>query len=239
MLSSILKYHLLQAHGFPKPLPADSSWLLFVFFSALCILAYLRVSYSRQLREVFKAAYDKAASRDLLREENILTRRFTLLLLLVFFASSSALIYQYLRESDSFQISDSYTFYTFLKIMGILILGFLGKILLLKSIGFILKKEQEISEYIFYIFLYSQVLGVFFLASSIFIAYSPIGMMPLLTIAIIFFGIAYLLRIFRGFRLAMSKGGLSKLYIIYYFCALELVPAAIITKILLDLRTLG
>ena len=95
-------------------------------------------------------------------------------------------------------------------------------------------KHELGSEYIFNVFLHSQVIGIILFPMVVCLQFSryPIEwfLYPSMVIYILFFT----LRTFRGFVIASSEQNSGFLYIILYFCALEILPLLVLVKFLVN-----
>lgn len=215
-----------------EQMPATDSWLIIIFFIALGLFAYVRMNYPKRLSQLFKAALNMGSAREIMREENPLGQRASIILSIIFLLLMPVLIYQAITIYHP-EISNSSGIVLYLKITGILLLIYALKLIVLRATGIALKANSAVSEYTFNIFLLSQVSGLFILPIVVLLTYSLFSPAPLLAIGFLIFLFAYIVRIFRGFGMSLGRPGLSSLHLFYYFCALELVPAIILTKVYL------
>lgn len=216
----------------PKHLAGGDDWLLVVFLLAFGLLAYLRVSYSKRLSEVVKAAYDNSIARELLRGENFFVQRISLILSLIFLLTISSFIYILLRDYLP-RWAPTYGILAFLQIMAAVFLLYILKLAIIRFIGFIFKEQALATEYAFNIVILVQIGGLLVLPVAVLLNYSYLSPLPLLVVALFIFLIAYIIRLFRGFSIGWNRSGVSRLHLFYYFCTLELLPAVILTKSIL------
>ena len=116
--------------------------------------------------------------------------------------------------------------------LGILFLLYLGKIIALKTFGYIFNASKESNEYIHNIFIYNKNLGMFLFpivtGASFMAQYAvPLLLNTGLFIALVFF----IFRIVRGIKILFRKH-VSIFYMILYLCALEILPLLMIYKLL-------
>lgn len=215
-----------------QPIPNDDNWLLIIFFIALGLFAYVRMNYSRRLSQIFKAALNISSAREMMREENPLGQRTSIILSIIFLLLMPVLIYKAIIIYSP-SLASGTGFLLYLKIVGILTLAYILKLGFLKVTGAALNAPQAVSEYTFNLFLLSQVSGLFIFPVAVLLTYSFFSPALLLIIGFFIFFFSYIVRIFRGFSMSWRWSGVSGLHLFYYFCALELVPAIILTKIFL------
>ena len=230
--TSLFKGHSLQNPGTPQVRDENGSWQLAIFLVSFIILAYLRTGYAKGMTETLRAAWDGSLAREIFREENLLTQRSSLLLLFNFFLVTPLIPFHFIANSGAVS-SNAYGFLLYLQLFGLLLAIYLTKFIVLKLTGFIFNTQNSIDEYLFHTIVLLEVSGVFFLPIAILLTYSSLSPAILFAFAILIFLSAYTIRVFRGFRMNWRSAGLSRLYIIYYFCALELVPAIVLSKLLL------
>lgn len=213
-----------------QPIPHDDGWLLIIFFLALGLFAYVRMNYSRRLSQVFKAALNTSSAKEMMREENPLSQRTSVILSIIFLLLMPVLIYKTIVLYSP-ALASGTGFLLYLKIVGLLTLAYLLKLLFLRVTSTALNSTYTASEYIFNLFLLSQVSGLFIFPVAVLLTYSFFSPAPLLVIGFFIFFFSYIVRIFRGFSMSWRRPGVSSLHLFYYFCALELVPAIVLTKV--------
>lgn len=219
-----------------ETIPTTDEWLIVVFLLALSLLAYVRINHAKRFSQIFKAAMDISTAKEMMREENPLGQRASVILSMVFLLLLPVLIYQaVLMYSPALAGSSGILFY--LKITGLVLLAYFVKILALRVTGIALNTRSAVAEYIFNLFLLAQVGGLFIFPVAVLLSYSLFSPALLLIIGFSILFFSYIVRIFRGFSLSWGRPGLSSLHLFYYFCALELVPAIVLTKVFLLLAS--
>lgn len=118
-----------------------------------------------------------------------------------------------------------------LTIIAGMLIFFIGKLVLYIISGFLLNQLPLLSKYLFTIVLFFSLSGL--LLFPVVVGYEYIKVVPaqyLIYAGLATAVIAFVIRGVRGLVLASDYGGLSKLYLFLYFCALEIVPLLLLYK---------
>src|ERR1051326_6972064 len=161
--TSIFKGHLLK--GPPAALPAQhpgNGWMLAVILCALLILSAVRQWNNRRLVGFISAFFASRFAMQLQREEYAMNNRAGTALLFSFVLVMSLFVFQALgRLGLQFGNIHPLLLYFFI-CMGITGV-YLVKIVSTGLLGFIFEAQNEAKEYIFYILLFNQLLGLLLL----------------------------------------------------------------------------
>lgn len=234
LTTSVFKEHALRTtKEHPVVVRNTSSvWMLGVIFVSLILIGAVRQLNNKRLLSFFSAFFAIRFAGQLQREEYAINNRAGTALLFNFVLVFSLFIFQVL---DHFQIqfSDRSPFLVFLMLCGAVTGIYFLKILFVRIVAAIFRSEGEAKEYIFYILLFNQLLGIFLLplvTGISFIKNFDPSFMIYLGIAIIV--ILFIYRLLRGIFIAISKPKISRFYLFLYLCTLEFLPLLFAVKFL-------
>lgn len=206
-------------------------WVFWVFLISLMVLAYLKVNYQKGIGDLFRTMGNRRLLIQVMREELSSSNRAASLLLIVFFLSAGMLFY-HLHQLFHISLLPGNGLLSYLQISGVLVFAYLIKSLTIRFVGLLSNGEQGLLEYDYTFWLYNKTLGILLLPLLIFGTY--VGT-PLARYFILFsiglMMIFYLLRIGRGILHAIQYR-VRAFYIILYLCTLEILPLAILFKLI-------
>jgi hypothetical protein len=228
---SLFHDHLLQT--------TDLTWLeridtgnTFVFvLIAICgaILIYLQKNSEGIFSSVFKATVDRNLAMQEARVENSQRTRNRFLLLVV--GGTSISLFLASVGFSKFQISGSFSAFYF-KVLGLLLLMFGIKRIVLFGISFLFDLHQELKIHSFNQNLLHSMAGLLLLPVSLLMFYNSI--IPstwLVTMGLLVAGLFYLQGLLRGMQLAVYASRISLLHLFYYLCALEILPVFVLIRL--------
>jgi len=210
-----------------------SGWNTVLLLGCVVIVAYLRAAYPKRFNEFFRSVMDIRFASQLVREEKVLSQRFSVFLMIVFFFSASAFLFLVCNYFNVHLFSGN-GFYVFSKIVFSLFLLFVFRIIISKLTGFIFNARNEFAFYNFHLFLYNKALGLLLVPILICLIYASVFPAAVFIYTGIFlFAISYVARLIRGLNIGLSKQGFNKFYLFFYFCTLEILPAVVLAKMIL------
>jgi len=209
----------------------NPDWFVVVLLILSAGIALLRVVYGRAAAQILKAFMSTGLTNQVVRDENIIIQQASVFMSIIFYLSSALLMYKLSVQFDWNHPWIFDGFGRFILFAFLISMIYSGKMVLLKLIGYIFNQERSISTYIFNVFLLNNMLGILFtplilvwvFVDSAFVSYIP-------SILLVLFSLSLLVRYFRGLGIARSIQGMSWMHIFLYFCALELVPWALVIK---------
>ena len=128
--------------------------------------------------------------------------------------------------------NQEYGFKEFLTLLAGVCFLYIGKVIVIRGLGYIFKGDSESKEYLFTIFLYNKNLGLFLFPVIIalpFVQSFAVEWLLFIGGFVVFF--FYILRLLRGLKILFRKH-VSIFYMILYLCALEIFPLLMIYKLL-------
>lgn len=211
-----------------------SDWVTVFLLGSVVLITYLRVAYSKRFFEFFRALLDVRFASQLVREERVLSQRVSVFLMVIFFFSASAFLY-YLSVFFNVRVFSGEGFPVFVKTGFSVFVLFIFRVLIIELSGFIFNAQAEFSFYNFHIFLFNKALGLGLIPVLAGLVYADAFPQAVFIYAgIILFFISYLARLIRGLNIGLGKQGFNKFYLFFYFCTLEILPAVILAKIILN-----
>ncbi len=206
--------------------------MFYVFLAMAALIALTQWNYSKSIRELFYAVINVRKLREILREEIVLTSRASQIMMVL--AQLSVAMFGYLfvtyYDISLFGINLS-GFLLYVLILTFNIFFYFVKISVTYLLKFFFKGDYSLTEYEFNYKLLFKVAGLGLFPISLLIAYSPLLFeSPLFYLGIGLIVASALWIWARGWLNAMSNR-ISIVYIILYLCTLEILPVAVLLKV--------
>ena len=200
-----------------------------LFLVLLALLASVRGGYSKYIGSLFQAIFNYNASVRMYREKNYSFLHGAFRLEVLFYISVSIFVYQVIMSSSIGQVN--FNLIELGKTSGVLILFFLVKKLLYKTMGSLFIGTSDTNELMFNMDNFYRAAGVILFPVVAFITFSPFGS----TIISIGTGV-FTLVFFYGLLLKRAisillKKQVSIIYLFLYLCTLEFLPLLLIYKV--------
>jgi hypothetical protein len=225
-------YETILWHGLPvvprnkQENPTDLFTIILLVLLAL--LASVTAGFGKYISSLFHAIFNYNASVRMYREKNYSFLHGAFRLEILFYISVSIFVYQIivLTSNDKFELD----LIEFGKTSGLLILFFLVKKLLYKTMGSMFIGASDTNELMFNMDNFYRAAGVFLFPVVAFIAFSPFGnsMISVATgvfIVVFFYG----LLLIRAISILLKKQ-VSFIYLFLYLCTLEFLPLLLMYK---------
>jgi len=226
--------HTYPGHMVVQPLEAagqqHSSWAFWFILAGFFILTLTRYYYEKRLKLLGISVFKRSAALQLVRESPLHTHQSFIPLLGIYIISLTLLIFQATDITSPGSASGLNSLLLFAGFLGVYILAFLLKILIIWLISIIFKNPSTASEYIQTILIYNIVLGIVLLPLILLMAFAfrDIVLYISLGIALTLMG----LRLIRGLAIGLSDTNFSLIHLFLYLCTLEILPLAFIAKFL-------
>jgi hypothetical protein len=213
-----------------KPLPKGEPWVLGFIAFLLLVFAILNRYFSRQLYSIVQAFFSNRILNNLNKEDNLFTSWPFLLLFLVFGFTIGMFFY---LVTQFYQVSyGAGGFRFFLTISVIIIILYTFKIILLKSLGHLFNIQKPVREYITLLYVSYFNLSLLFIPLVVAFALSSLRYgLNYIIISLFIVGLIFTFQFFRAGVNILSHYRFSKVYLILYFCALEICPILILIKV--------
>jgi hypothetical protein len=208
-----------------------NDWFVGVILFSLFLLASVKFLFSRYLSKLVESISNSHTANNLFLEKNINMIKGSLIINILFVVNISLFTVNVLNHNSISSIQE-YGFKEFaLILLGVLML-YIGKVVVVRSLGYVFKGSNESKEYIFTTFLYNKNLGLFLFPVIIALPFvQPYAVEWLIYIGVSMITVFYVLRIARGLKILFRKH-VSIFYMILYLCALEIFPLLMIYKLL-------
>lgn len=209
----------------------NADWFLGVLILLLSIVTVLKILYNKYFTDSIKSIWNYQHSFKLFKENIVLNQRLSLISNILFVLSFSLFA---VLCADYFSVSDisKNNFHYFSAISGLIVFIYLLKYSVYKILGYLFLETASFSEYLYNVFQFNRIAGIFLIPIIIALAYSTVYY----TIFIVYFGfiilsIVFIMRIIRGFQICI-KVNFSILYSFLYLCILEILPLIVIFKLI-------
>jgi hypothetical protein len=218
----------------PRPRPNDM-WLFALLFTVYAIYVSLRVLYSKRFRQEIRAFFTSRTVSQMMREEYALSNRVSIGLSLLFILLFSLFLYQVFAYYGYFNIETYPPVKFYFSIVGLVIVLFALKLLLVRLLGVVFRVEGAVNEYIFNIFLHHKALGIFLFPVTIALAFvRDVPPRHLIAAGWCIVGLVLLYRTLRTTVGGIQAAGISKYYLFLYLCTLEILPLIVIIKVFIS-----
>lgn len=205
---------------------------LSIILIALSILFYLIVSNQRKFILILRAFIQHSQARQLEREDYRINKGASLGLLIIFVIVTAAFFQQFTLHLNLFNRIDVSGFKGFVFLAIAILILYSIKILVNRLLSGVLNSYDAIREYLFNVLLLNKAVGLSLLPLTIALFFTQLPKEGIYFTGVILSAIFYCLRIVRGFSIGYSTRGLSAFHLFLYLCALEILPLAVILKLL-------
>jgi len=208
-----------------------NDWLVGIILFSLFLLASAKFLFGKYLSKLVESVFNSHTANNLFLEKNINMVKGSMIVNLLFVVNISLFAVNVLKYVSSGTGLDS-GFKEFALIFLAVFLLYVGKSIVIRSLGYIFKGKNECKEYLFTVFLYNKNLGLFLFPVIIalpFVQSHAVQWLVNIGFFMIFF--FFVLRIARGLKILLRKH-VSIFYMILYLCALEILPLLMIYKLL-------
>ncbi|PCJ89860.1 MAG: hypothetical protein COA57_00665 [Flavobacteriales bacterium] len=210
--------------------PIRPSWLIVILLLAFALIAWMKTTEQKRLKELLSAFFNNRFTGQILRRESVFTTRITAVLSTVFLLSLSMMLYQ-ANVVFGWTIFAGTGIAAFAKILLGVFCFFLVKITAIQLTGMLLKNTEASTEYVFNIFLFNEVLGMVLLPVIICTALIGIASPTFIITGIIITAVTFLLRVFKIVSRRFATAKFSAYHIILYLCTFEILPLVVIFKV--------
>jgi len=212
-------------------IPNTPDWFIGVFIISLFLLARIKFFYGKFLAPAFSNLLSFQATRTLFRNRNTLAQRTAFSLNLIF-VLNAGLFLVLLSSFLNIPLFLHWIFVRYLIFIGVVLLWMGIKFVLCNLIGSFSRTQPIFKEYFFTFSQFNKNLGMVLLFLNLGIAYLDVSFSNyLIYTGLIFILLFYLIRIFRLFKIFVSKS-LSVFYAFLYLCTLEILPVLILYRII-------
>lgn len=209
-------------------------WLFYLLLFFLFLFAMVRQFFSRYTENLFALFFRVTMRQQQLREQMLQAPVPSFLLNLLFLFTAglyTVLLCRYYGVLTNLEFWQLWVY-----AVGFLTAIYLGKFMVLKSIGWILRMNRASDIYIFVVFLVNKMAGIFLIPVLFLMAFPPENWKSVVVVISIFgFAALLLYRFFVSYRLVRSEIKLNLFHFFIYLCAFEIAPLLLIYKALLTI----
>jgi hypothetical protein len=213
-------------------LPYQPDWVFVVFISSFVILAWVTVFYRKRLLQVIYGTFSKRHLSQVTREGNLVKERIALAMWVVYILSFSMVLYQAAGWYMHWNFGNFPQLAVFTIICGGLTGFWLIKIITMNLLSKIFKTGQTNHEYLLNIVMFSSLTGLVLLPMTVFMVYLKSEALLYVCFALVI--LMFAIRFIKGLLIGFSLTKFSYLFLFVYLCALELLPLAVLLKLVIS-----
>jgi hypothetical protein len=210
-------------------LPRGQVWVLAFLAILLVVFALLKNKFAKQLMAIVQSFFSNRALGNLNKEDNLFNSWPFLLLFIQFGFTIGMFFYLVAQSQNLAYAKNGFQFFISVSI-GIIALYVL-KIVILRVLGFVFNVQKPVSEYVSILYLSYFNTSLLFIPLVVAFALTPLKSSSIyVSIAILIVGIIFVFQFIRAGVNILSNYRFSKVYLILYFCTLEICPILILIK---------
>lgn len=220
----------LTIHPLTSAGPLQSTWAFWIILAGFFVLTLTRYYHEKRLKLFGMAILKRSAALQIIRESPVQGHRSFIPLMGMYIISLTLLIYETSEILSPGSTQGFSSLLLFAGFLGIYILVFLFKILVIWLVSILFKNPSTATEYIQTILIFNLVLGIVLLPLLLVMTFTLREV-----VLYISFGIALImmgLRLIRGIAIGLSDTNFSLIHLFLYLCTLEILPLAIVAKFL-------
>ena len=204
-------------------------WIVTSIAFLLILFAFLKHVFDKQLTVIVQSFFSNRVLSNINKEDNLFTS-WPFLILFIHFGFTMGLFFYLAAKYQALNFKEN-GFQVFVSISIAIIVFYTFKILVLRLLGFFFNLQKPINEYISILFLSYFNAALLFLPLVIAFALSPPQYGEFyMVLAIILLALIFTFQLIRAGINVLSQNRFSKVYLLLYFCTLEICPILILIK---------
>lgn len=205
------------------------AWMVPIFLVIFILFAYIKVNHGKKFEQIFNSVFRLGYLKQMMREEQVNTKRSSFALNVVFVLMLGLFIYQFFVV-QKITLLDQSGFILYSICVGILSLIYTGKYVVIKFFESLVKFNGPLEEYLYNVVQINKTIGILLFPTLIACTFLNKEFAPIFFISVTLFLAAFVIfRLLRGLAIGFSYN-VSKLYIILYLCTVELIPFILLAK---------
>lgn len=217
--------------------PVRPDWMPGILLACFILIAWAQVFYFKRIRQIFQAPFSKRFMNQLTRDGNLFTERVALAFGFVYILTFSLFLFlcnQYLLHIKVPGI-EGFTLYALICVLFSCYIGI--KAAVVNLLGAIFRTRETTAGYQLNLLVFALIIGPVLLPGLVLAIYlnSPV----ITAIAAVLAGLLLAFRFLRGFFIGLELRKFSYLFLFVYLCSLEILPLAVLAKLLLSLTSTG
>ena len=203
--------------------------LFYLVSIILLFLAFLRFVYTRYFNNIFSFFLSASLRQSQLIEQLLQAKLQSLLFNMLFVFSGGLYIYLLLMYKHRVDYLDFWQALVYCCFgLGLL---YLIKFFTIKFTGWITGFKEVTNTYVFIVFLFNKIMGIFLLPFIVIIAFSiPVLANSAVIISLLLIVVLFLLRFIRSYVLVPNKLKVSGFHFVMYVIGIEIIPVLIVYK---------
>jgi hypothetical protein len=212
--------------------PQSKDELFYLMAGVIFIMAFIRLTFSKYFRNLFLLFFQTSIRQKQTRDQLLQDNLASLLMNLLFVITGGLYITLLVRYKSWTDIS----FWWLAAGSGaVLLLVYLGKYLFLLFTGWVFNTKEAAGSYVFVVFLVNKVLGVLLIPFLLILAFAePVLVQVGITLSAGMICLLLGYRYWVSFMAIRNKLKVNALHFLLYLCAVELLPLALICKVLMN-----
>jgi hypothetical protein len=219
----------------PERQSSGKELLFYILTGLVALLASIRLIFPKYFKNLF-LLFMQTSIRQMQTREQLLQNNLASVFLNVLFIASVGLYVTLLIQFK--QWADIPFYHLLLYSFGILFVVYLGKYIFLAFSGWVFNVPEATGSYTFIVFLVNKVLGIVLIPFIWLITFSPLPVkQAAITISAAIVLVLFAYRYLVSFGVIRSNLKVSAFHFFLYLCAVELLPLALIYKLLVNFVT--
>lgn len=206
---------------------------LFYLLTGLALYFVLvRLVFRKYMSNLFSVFFGVSLKQKQIREQ-LLISPLPSLLLNIFFVIAGGIYISFLFDYYQFDVAPN-RWYLILYCTIALVLIYIGKLLMLKLMGWIFNISGATDTYIFVVFMVNKILGIFLAPFLMLLTFSSPGIVSVFTVlSFAMITILFAYRYIIAYSPVQKEIKVNRFHFILYLCAFEIIPLLLIYKVLL------
>jgi hypothetical protein len=231
----IFANHLLSKHHtVPDPhLAQQLVWPSVFLLACFALLVIIKVTSFSKVIKLIQACFNLQAWRQLEREEFNPFKFYSVLLSLFFFLNLTFFTYK-INSVFKWVLVESGSLQQFLFLFLAILVLFSFKGILNKMLSLIVNDNRIIPEFVYSSFVISQTFGIFLFPCLLLAELGNYNVTVFLSVATVILVASQLFKWYRGVLFGLIEHRVGLLQIFTYFCALEILPALVLIKFIIE-----
>ena len=204
-------------------------WIVASIAFLLILFAFLKHVFDKQLTIIIQSFFSNRVLSNINKDDNLFTS-WPFLILFIHFGFTIGLFFFLVAKYQALNFAEN-GFQVFVSISIAIIVFYIFKIVVLRLLGFFFNLQKPINEYISILYLSYFNAALLFLPLVIAFALSPPQYGEFyMVLAIVLLVLIFTFQLIRASINVLSQNRFSKVYLLLYFCTLEICPILILIK---------
>ncbi|MEH6306125.1 DUF4271 domain-containing protein [Olivibacter sp. CPCC 100613] len=206
-------------------------WVLYAVFSLFLFFALIRMFFMKDLEAIATSFYSNRVLLQVSKEDNLITSWPFVFLYLLFGFTIGLFLYLFVSYS---QIQPGYSeIGLFFTITALVLVLFVVKILITRTIGFVFGIQKLVRDYISILYLSYFNAAIIFLPLLLVLSLAPTAYVKVWVLVSCAVGLfVFAMQFIRASNTVLKSYQFSKFYLFIYLCTLEVGPILILIKLL-------